>query len=230
MYRDAGQIPSKPEDAGNITFVISSEDPKRSDGITLQLPVAEELRRRSGFTYNDRERRLALGELVFTLIETTRSQSGSSRKSFAIGEFLDFDDDQIELPDITGIPKHVDLQHNTNMLDLEEAGLSKEEISKLYDLSVARKRELENTLASLKMQANDKQVAINENQKRINETRKLIGAVEQIPGSNDILSKLKARELNLKNERAVLIADLDLLNSKIKETYDALLKISELVR
>ena len=230
LYQDAGQLPKRPEDAGDVTFVISSEVPTRSTEITLQLPVAEELRPRDGQIYDDKERRVALGELVFTLVESSRSQPGTNKKTFSIGQFLEFDDEDIVLPDMLGVPKNVDLQHNTNLLDLEDAGLTDDEITQLQDMSVIRKKELESLLVSYRIQTSDKQVAISENQKKLNETRKLIAAVGQLPDSSSILTKLTARETALKTERDTLIDDINTLGVLVTETYNALLKVSELVR
>jgi hypothetical protein len=148
LYQDAGQLPVDPDDSGNVTFVISNDDPSRSTALTLQLPVAEELRKRDPLIYSDLVRRTAFGELVFTLVEANRNETGTNRKTFAVGELLDFTDEEIDLPDTKSVPKQIDLQHNTNVLDLEDAGLTEDEIVGLSLASTARKKQLQAEVTS----------------------------------------------------------------------------------
>lgn len=230
LYQDAGQLPKSPSDAGNVTFTISNEIPRRSDTLVVQLPVSEEIRPAPSSLYDDNTRREAYGELVYTTVEANRSLAGSNKKIFSIGEFLEFDVDDIELPELLGVPRHVDLQHNTNLLDYEDAGLSLDEITSITLAAATKKKELENTMASLQMQISDQQTAVTENQKKINETRKLISAISQIVSPDDaIMIKLNVREDELVAERDVIIAAINNTNTLIKSTYDALVKISELV-
>lgn len=230
LYQDAGQLPKSPDDAGNITFTISNESPKRSDALVVQLPVSEEIRPAPASVYDDDTRREAYGELVYTLVESNRSLPGTNKKVFSIGEFLEFDTEDIELPELLGVPKQVDLQHNTNLLDYADAGLSTAEITSISIAAAGKKKELENTMASLQMQISNQQTAAVENQKKINETRKLVAAISQIVDSNDsIMIKLNTRESSLVSERETIITSINDLNTQIKLIYDALIKISELV-
>ena len=230
LYQDAGQLPTDPSDVGNVTFVISNDSPKRSDALFIQLPVSEEIRPAPAPIYDDATRREGYGELVYTLVESNRSESGTNKKLFGIGEFLEFDTEDIDLPDLLGVPRQVDLQHNTNVLDYADAGLTTDEIDEITASATLRKKELEGVVAELQVQVSNEQTAAIENQKRINETRKLISAVSQIMGSDDaILKKLQTRESDLLIERDAIIALINNLNTQLKTAYDQLVKISELV-
>ena len=230
LYQDAGQLPEDPSDSGNVTFVISNDIPKRSDALFIQLPVSEEIRPAPAPIYDDATRREGYGELVYTLVESNRSEPGTNKKLFGIGEFLEFDTEEVDLPDLLGVPRQVDLQHNTTLLDYADAGLTTDEIDEITASATLKKKELEGAVAELQVQVGNEQTAAIENQKRINETRKLISAVSQIVGSDDtILKKLTTRESDLLIERDAIIALINSLNSQLKVAYDQLVKISELV-
>jgi hypothetical protein len=230
LYQDAGQLPSNPSDVGNVTFVISNDVPKRSNALFIQLPVSEETRPAPTPIYDDVTRREGYGELVYTLVESNRSDPGTNRKLFGIGEFLEFDTEDIVLPDLLGVPRQVDLQHNTNVLDYADAGLTTAEIDSIVVSATLKKKELENQVAELQVQVDNESTAAIENQKRINETRKLISAVSQIVDTNNtILKKLQARESDLLIERDTIMALINEFNTQLKVAYDQLVKISELV-
>jgi chromosome segregation ATPase len=169
--------------------------------------------------------------LIFTLVDAKRTLPGSNRKTFEVGEFLNFEDEELTLPDPKAVPNQVDLQHNTNLLDLSDAGLSEDEIEDLNQKSATKKKELENQFASLQAQVSDKQIEISENQKRLNETRKLISAVSEIVASDDdLLVRLQDREEDLLAERDTLIVSTNDLNTQSKQVLDSLINVSEIVR
>lgn len=229
LYQDAGQLPEKTE-SGNVTFTISNDDPRRSNIIVVQLPVSEEIRPAPPSLYDDATRREAFGELVYTLVESNRTQSGSNKKLFGIGDFLEFDTEEFELPSLFGIPRQVDLQHNTNLIDYADAGLTIEEINEITASATTKKRELEAEVASLQSEISDLQTNALENQKRINETRKLIAAVSQIVGSGDAkLIKLQSRESDLLIERDAIATAINDTNTELKAAYNSLVEISGLV-
>jgi len=232
LYQDAGQLPQSPSDVGNVIYTISNEDPKRSNALVVQLPVAEEIRKRPGIVYNDKDRRVAFGELIYTLIEANRTETGTNRKLFDVGEILEFDDDDIVIPDQMKIPKQVDIQHNTNLLDLEDIGLSVDEINSVITQVENRKKELENKVAEFQSLISNNQTLIQENQKKLNETHKAMNAVKIAfnDASNPIVLKLLAHVEELSNERDTLIATVNSLNDEASKAFDELIKVSTLVK
>lgn len=231
QYQDAGQLPKSPSDPANVTFTISNEPPKRPNDLVLQLPVSEEDHKRSPLVYSDPVRRANYGELVFTVVQSNRTFVGSNRKLFDIGEYLDFSDEPTIPVDQPSIPLIVDLQHNTNQLDLADSGLSDTEIASVTAQSTEKKKELENSLAGIQAQILSEQAEIGENQKSINEVRKVIAAVQQILLPTDpIVLKLTARELELVVQRDALSTDINNLNVQAAQVYNALINVSSLVK
>lgn len=227
LYKD--EIPGV-GDSGNVTWLISSTDPPRSDVNFIQLPLAETLRKRPPPEYTAHERRRRLGNLVFTLVEGAQGVAGSGKLQFEIGQIFDFDEtDDVPTATTALVPKQVDLQHNTNLLDLSSLGLTDAEIVAVTDQSEARKKVLEDEISILQSEIDDLQVAINENQKTINEANKVFDAVT-ILQDEALVKKLEQKIASLKSQRTVLIDQLNEANSAVAERYDELLSISQLVR
>lgn len=231
QYQDAGQLPKNESDPANVTFTISNEAPKRSTDVVLQLPQAEELHKRQPPIYSDQVRRTAMGKLVFTVVKANRDNTGSNRRQFDIGQYLEFSDEEVADVSQPSIPLTVDLQHNTSLLDFGVTGLTDEEIASVVSQSTARKKQLDSELAQIQSQILTAQTAISENQKSINEVRRTIAAVELVVSAQDpIMVKLTTREEQLVAERDVLVADLNTLNSQATQIYNDLIAISSLVK
>jgi hypothetical protein len=199
--------------------------------------MAQELAQRSPLAYNDKTRRAQLGPLVYSYVNANQTVPGSNRKMFEVGQFLDFNSEEIALPEQTPIPAVVDIQHNMNLLDLQDAGLTTAEISSLIDLSTTKKKELEDQLADIQSDMSNQRIAITENQKQINEVVKIISAVRvvvNIPeGSiqhDPTLDQLLARQADLEAARAALIVELNSMNSQATIILNALISVSELVK
>lgn len=242
LYADAGQIPWSDEienqsDAGNITYTVSNNVPARPQDLTVQLPLAEEVAQRPPLAYTDKTRRAQLGELIYTYVDANQTVPGSNRKLFEVGEYLDFNSPEIDLPGQTPVPSIVDIQHNTNLLDLSDAGLSTDQQNALIDLSTTMKKTLEDQLAVIQNQINNQKIAINENQKQINEVIKIISAVRVVVGipagsskHNPTLDQLLARQAELEVARTSLITSLTDLNTQATTALNSLLSVSELVK
>jgi hypothetical protein len=227
-------------DSGNVTYTISTQAPPRPEVRIIQLPVAEQLRPLPEGYYTEDQRRAALGELVFTIVKSSRSLAGSNAKQFEIGETLVFDDeiDQAEVLQVVRVPETVEIRHNTNLLDLGSIGLTDEEIAALTQESEARKRVLEKELSDTRMEIENLKVQITEAQKKINESIKAISAVREIYGipendetfNNAIYQKLLATKKDLEITRDNLIVTHNTKGVEAEETYKAIQRISELVR
>lgn len=226
------------EESGNVTYTISNQDPPRPTIRTLPLPVLDQITPLPPALFSELDRRTEAGELVFTLLRSGRSNPGSNIKQFEPGQTLEFGDD---LGDpVTGLrlPDSVSIQHNTNILDLEAAGLTVEEVQSLTTDSITKKMSLERELTALKVEVNDLEVSIRENQKKLNETNKAINAVREVfdipindlDFDNDIYQKLLVNKTMLESERSTLISDLNAKIVETEETHRSLLRVSELVR
>jgi len=215
-----------------VTWTISSEDPIRSQESFLQLPIAEELRKRDPRNFTEQQRRIDQGELLFTIIQGSQVDNGSNTKLFEVGQFLEFDNqEQIEDVETTNAPDLIDIMHFTNLLDLQAAGLTEEEIEQVLLQADDRQRELEDQVASLQVEINDLESQIIEVQKGINETNKAIGAIQEI-GITDttIIEKLQENLDQLTTERSDTISAVNDRKADLEEAYNSLLRVSELVR
>ena len=231
LYEDVGDIPTTPSQSGNITFTISSQAPTRSSESFLQLPIAEEVRKRSPMIFSELDRRSDQGELVYTVVRGSQVDAGSAVKLFEIGQFLEFADEVIESVDDTLAPDTIDIMHFTNLLDLEAAGLTTDEIENVLAQAFEKQKELEGLVASLQVGISGLEAAIVETQKSINETNKIINALVEL-GTTDtsLVERLSINLTTLIQTRSTQIQQVNTKKSELEEAYNSLLKVSELVR
>jgi len=229
----------KETESGNITYLISSEDPPRPTIRAIQLPLSEELRPLPTNLFDQTTRRSGFGELVFTIAQANRDIPGSNQKQFELGERLEFEESP-PLEDLLPIlsPDKLEIRHDTNILDLTDLGLTDQEIDEIVSASEAKQSALEKEFTIKKKEIDNISTGIVENQKVLNETVKAIGAVRQIFDipendlnfNNDIYQKLLIKQEELESERDSLISDRNVAVTELRNVYNSLLKISELVR
>jgi hypothetical protein len=187
--------------------------------------------------FDPEQRRGGYGELVFTVAKAGRSNPGSNTKQFEVGEVLEFDDDPTVGTPVLPIESDIEIQHNTNVLDLSATGLTEEEINQVILESERRQRELEKAFAIVEAEFQDLNVSIRENNKAINETNKAIRAVrvafnlpETGTSDNNILIKLLDRLTELRIEREQLISDQNAKAAEVDTARQDLIRVSQLVR
>ena len=229
LYQDAGQLPVKESDSGNITYTISNETPNRSTAPTVQLTSSEELKQLPVSDYTVEYRRESFGELIYTVVDSNESIVSSNKKLFSVGQILEFDDEEIPAPTSTNV-QNIDIQHNTNIIDYSDVGLSDDETDKLLSDASIRKSQLETEIASLQSSIKDTNLSIVDNQKKINETKKVILAVESISSVDPILVKLRERYTELITTRDTLIDTQNDLSVQLGQSFDLLLKVVEVVK
>lgn len=223
-------LPKSANDPTAITWLISSTDPPRTISDTPLLTKQEESQKLPAILFDPIQRQTNVGEFVFNVNYSIASKIGSGIKSFEVGQILEFETsgDEIDIESLR-VPEVVDLQQNTNILDLLGAGLSEQEVKEFENQS----REMFNTLISEintnKANINSLEVSIGDNQKTINETKKIRQAVELI-NNKILLDKLVAKENVLIDEKARLLNHLNDLNLATNNLYDRLLLIKEIVR
>lgn len=224
--------------SGSVTYTISG-DPPKSDIQVIRLPVIEEEKSLPEAIFSEDERRPQYGELIYTIAKSGRSNPGSSIKQFEVGEILEFEDNSnTEEIILSSIPNTIEIRHDTNVLDLESAGLSEDEINLITTESEKKKQILEEQFTTQKAELNDFDVALAENQKKLNENKKAIRAVRiiyDIPENdlefnNDVYQKLLTNKNNLESERDILISNRNSKVVEVEATYLSLARISELVR
>ena len=227
-------LPKTNDDPTAVSWTISSQDPPRSTQTLFQLLRSEQLRTLPPLIYTDKERRQSFGELIFRVMTAGQDDIGSGTKSFEIGQTLDFDDIQ-EPSDIVdlNVPDRIELQQNTNILDLTSIGLSNEQSEQLVSSATEQFKDLIINLNSTNNLINVIKADIDANQKLINETRKARDAAKIVfAGSTDqpIVDILNSKEAQLLLERDALIGQLNQLSGDANEIYNRILDIREVVR
>lgn len=200
----------------NVTWVISSEDPPQSIEKFNKLPIAEE-RKTVSLNYNKLSYRSTLGELVFSVQQSSPSDVGSSRSHFVVGDVLDFNTGENLSINIAPSNK-IETRHDVNIVDYKSAGLSDEEINKIRYESKNKKDILDMEFKNLMYEIANIESTISELQKSVNETQKAINAVE-ILGDKDILLKLNNNKIELEKN----------INELIKE-YNEKTELSESIK
>jgi len=231
-------LPEDANDNQNITFLISSTDPPRSEKTFFQLLYSEELKNLPSKIHNDNRRRANLGEFIFNVSFASQSNTINGAKMFESGQLLEFPDvESIDGINVLEVPDRVEVQQNNNVLDLESVGLNENESNDLIDQSETKFHKSISILNDLGMQVKDKKAAIQENQKLINETRKardaaLVVFSDTSTGVNDneIVIKLNQKEQELISEKDDLISELNSLIDQANEIYGEVLRLREMVR
>ena len=229
-------LPQKPSDDQSVIFTISSTDPPRSTEVFQELPIAETVKQKEPII-NELDRRDSYGGLIFTLDSGSQTLAGSAKKSFEVGQMLDFDQ-TVESASLTQAPQSVEIRHDTNVLDLEATGLNDAEISELISASEQKKQSLDKELTQIISVMDNIKMAIDENQKDINEVQKTISAAEvALSGSagtgasgSPIMDKLNAQLDILQEQKQALIDSLASLDTQAGIIRDELLNVSQLVR
>jgi hypothetical protein len=227
LYVD--QLPSKPSDVGNVTYTISNNDPSKAQDNFIIYPIAEKLRKRSPRIYNQERRRVSLGDLVYTITKGGVSSVGRSTKLFEVGQFLDFDDvSTIAMFNTTS--DRLELQHNTNLLDLSGLGLTDEEITQLTNDAASFKEELEIKITATQNEIANNQSEIADLQKTINEANKALSALDALGESGDIKQRItNTKDVSITNQ-SVIIEETDGLITEVTTLQNKLFNVSQLVR
>lgn len=221
------------EDVGNVSWLISSNDPPRPSAAPIPLQLGESSQPLPPRTNSPADRLVALGELVFALSFGTTREVGVGAKAFEVGELLDFEaEDGVTQIDGLNVPDVVDVQQNTNMLDLVGAGLTQDEADDLVQSAQTKFDELMNSLNDIKTTINDKKVQIQDTQRLLNEAIKATNAAIQVFGGTDnvVVTKLTNRQSELVKQRDSLVVGVNNLSAQAQTTYDDLIKIKEVVR
>lgn len=227
-------LPKRESDVIPVTWTISSNDPPRPVVSASVISPVEENKPLPPKVYDTEERRVAFGELVFGVSSGRQSQSGSSMKMFEVGQILEFESPNVgpQIDDLL-VPNTVDLQQNTNILDLTEIGLTQDEID---SLSVAARQTFNTLVIELNAtmtDISDLKVKIADNQRLLNETHKVISASEVIfagSSENPLLTKLREREQQLLFEQQELVNNYNSLTLVAQDEYNQIINLKELVR
>jgi hypothetical protein len=178
--------------------------------------------------HDDEDRRKSVAELVFSIIQTSQTQSGSSMRQFEVGQVLGFDED---LSPVISVPTNssIEIRHDTNVLDLSGLGMSEDEINTIYEKAFRMRNDLNIQFESARTRVENLQISITENQKKINEAAKAIDAVTLI-GDETILKELQDKQVSLMSERDQLVQEYEKQSALSDTLKDQIRQISQMVR
>lgn len=198
FYRDV--LPKNPEDSGSVTFLISNTAPPRTNLVYPKVPTGVVNRTREFEPPPVIERRQALGELIFSVSSAKRREAGNNSRQYEIGQLLEFNDQTAdEAVEPMAISNVTEIQHNTNVLDYDAAGITSEEQSLVATASLQAQADLTAALNAAKQARADAEIIITTQQKLINELNRSIDAfvvVVQIQPNAEIsaiIAKLRAK-------------------------------------
>lgn len=225
-------LPDKPSTAGNITWTISSNNPPRILSETAIIPKIEEIKPLPPIVFDPSKRQVNTGDMVSNISYTFRSKVGIGNKSYESGQILEFTD-TVDAPSSSAlmVPDVIDLQQNTNIIDLDSMGLTDQEVEKLTVEARTKLNNLISTINSILSNIRLLGVSISDNQKLINETQKAYNAsLESLGSSDEITIKLNNRISSLNESRTTLIGQYNESQSIANDYYKQILIIKELVR
>lgn len=225
-------LPKEASDNQSVTFIISSEDPPRDTSITRQLFRGEELRPLPPKIYTYNQRRSTYGDYIFNVSSGANTLVGDGQKGYEVGQVLEFGDEDVPELSFPEIPAVLELQQNTNRLNLEAAGLTEEEASELIQKSQDQLNELIKDYNEIQSDIKDNETKISDSNKQLSEVRKIKNAASAVIGAtgSEIYEKLVQREEELVAERDRLIEYGNDLNELAKDVYDEILVVREMVR
>lgn len=238
QYADV--LPKTPSDSASVTFTISNTDPPRSGLYFPQLPVGLVSRKRTPVKIDLISRRANLGQLVFTISKSNRSEDNDTKKQYEIGQILEFDTLNIKPVDPMLVSMTTQIRHDTNLIDYAAMGLSESDINIINNISLLTQDDISSQLNEVKQKRLDAQNDINRYQKTLNEISKTINSLEisvqesssteSISIIEDIIAKLSAQKVSIEANIDDLVIKANEYAAQASELVDKLRSVSVLVR
>ncbi len=225
-------LPVNPQDAGNVTFTISTTVPPRTNLIfpKISIGVVDRGRIQSARTESLNYRKY-LGALIFSVSSANPTQVGNNSRQYELGQVLEFTDDPRPTIDPMFVAQTTEIQHNTNMLDYDAMGVSASDQDVIAAQSLITYTTLTNQLNLLKQQRSDAEIVVNTQQKTINEVTRTISALNVIllTAPNSDISEL-VEKLTVTKDAAVSVRDEAIVNAGLysSQADDVIRKIRSL--
>lgn len=203
-------LPQEPEDGGNVTFTISNQAPPRTNLVFPKIPPGIVDRKKEPKTIELFNRRDVIGDLVFTISQSSRKEEGSNNKVFETGQVLDFSDAPLKSLDPMLVGSKTQTQHDTNRLNYDALGVNEEEQQLIADSSLLVHKDLSDQLNAVRQQRADSEQLVVANQKIINDANRTIDSLEVIQdSSSETDSDVDAliQKLKLKKDEALSLRD-----------------------
>jgi hypothetical protein len=195
----------------SITYTVSNQDPPRTDLIYAKIPLGVVLKQREPKDEDVVARRnKTFGNLIYTISQASRSLEGNNQSQFEIGQVLEFSVETGKDVDPMLVNPLIEIQHNTNILDLTSLGLTESEQGSLANIVLATQISITNQLNKIKELRYNAEQDVTTSQKQINDLSKAIESLEIALKNAPAYSSLSTE-----------LQDLETLIDKLKGERDA---------
>jgi len=232
-------IPLKPGDSGSITFTISNQEPPPpSSKLIPKLPdsvMARPLPVLQNRVLDDSDRRNLFGERIRSVVAGGMVYLRNGKKLFESGETVEFQEDTTSV-EIKTVPGEISIRHNTNLLDLEGAGLTADEVAEVVRDAELMRDGLRNDIAAKQGEIEALRSEISSIQRSMNETNKamksliVIYGLSEYPSGNAKFDRLFQSMEALTARRDEVVTSVNKCNSDIQIMRDNLVRLSEVIR
>lgn len=229
-------LPKRPDDSGNVTFLISNTAPPRSSLLFPKVPLGIVEKRRKPQDINIVNRRKNCGGLVFSISKAVRKEEGNNSRQFEIGQVLDFNEGLGRTVDVMLVNDTTEIRHDTNVFNYEQIGITVEEQMVIAEASLMTQDQLSNQLNELKQLRSDAEQVINVQQKLINDTTKLINSLNitlsegSVIDIKSIITKLEKTRAEAFTTRDKAISDANSYAAEAEVVLDKLRSVGVLVK
>jgi chromosome segregation ATPase len=227
-------LPKSPSESGNISYVISNNDPPRSSTTFIQFPGFERIFRESDLVYDKEEKRVFAGELIYDITKPSESIKGSGVAQFEIGQVLEFSEESVST-DSSEVDTYnldrLELRQDLKAIDYESVGLSKSDYEELVSASLKRLNEITDEIGSVGASLKSNNSLILKNQADINNANSLLNNIEAILGATHASAdKVRQTLEDLESTKSELLSERQSLQLELASLRDELNKVREVVR
>lgn len=233
-------LPALPEDNRSITFTISNKNPPPTRGffvpkipnsvVSRPLPIPENR------VLDSADRRNLFGQRIKSIVSGGQIHTRDGKKLFEPGESIEFTEDSVSVESRLSLDEVV-ISHNTNILDLKDAGLTDEEIQQIENDAERSREEVRNQIANKQSEIDIQSSTLSKLQRKINELMKILNSLIVIynlngsyPSGNEKYDRIYNNLEQANSEKDSTIESINTLNKEIVVLKDKLVRISEVVR
>lgn len=234
------ELPVLPEDNKSITFTISNQNPPPGRSffvpkipnsvISRPLPIPDNK------VLDSADRRNLFGQRIKSIVSGGQIHTRDGKKLFEPGESIEFTEDSTSIEDRLSVDEIV-ISHNTNILDLKDAGLTDEEIQQIENDAERSREEVRNQIADKQSEIDVQSSTLSKLQRKINESLKILNSLIVIynlngsyPSGNEKYDRVYSNLQQTNAEKESTIQSVNNLNKEIVALKDKLIRLSEVIR
>jgi hypothetical protein len=201
------------------------------NGILLEVQLPEAIERRQRYTINTTK---PSGQRLYTNTISNASLIGSSKKQYEVGQILEFTAAKTSTLRPMLVSNSLEVQHNTNTLDLSSLGISDADIIAINNSADTQFTALNAALSAVRQARINTETSILENQKNQNETQKAIDALVNLvrydSSLQGVLGSLRTKLVELQAQASSLIVLANTQASSASSLENQIIAIAQMVR